>query len=37
VTVQKPAAAAVDPAPLAECEIKPVMTDDELRACGARR
>jgi outer membrane biosynthesis protein TonB len=29
-----PAAA---PKPTAECVIKPVMTDDDLRACGARR
>ena len=25
------------PKPTAECEIKPVMTDDDLRACGALR
>jgi len=36
--VEKPAAAAVEPArPQAECEIKPVMSDDDLRACGVRR
>jgi len=41
VTVQKPAAAPApapaDPKPQAECEIKPVMSDDDLRACGVRR
>ena len=30
-------AAEAAPKPTAECVIKPVMTDDELRACGARR
>jgi hypothetical protein len=38
----KPAAEAAPPAPALsrtpkrECEVKPVMTDDDLRACGAR-
>jgi len=32
--VPVPAAA---PKPAADCVIKPVMTDDDLRACGARR
>jgi hypothetical protein len=34
---QPPTVPVAAPAPRAECVIKPVMSDDDLLACGARR